>query len=72
MFGGVRRARKAGGTFVGAAAVIDHRGDDRSERVMDDDDLQAVGECGAEGVVGAEWSRQDPCGERDDCDGWQQ
>ena len=42
VLGGVRRAGKFGGRFVGADAIIDHRGDDGRKCVANDDDLQAV------------------------------
>ena len=48
VFGGVRRAGKSGGRFVGADAIIDHRGDDGRDGVADDDDLQAVRQRGAQ------------------------
>ena len=48
----VRAAGKFRRTFVGADAVIDHRGDDGREFVGHDDDLQAVGERGAQDVGG--------------------
>ena len=55
VLGGVRRAGKPGGAFIGADAIIDHGGDHRRERVADNDDLQAVGQRGAQDA-GA-----DPC-----------
>ena len=48
VLGRVRRAGKSGGRFVRADAIIDHRGDDGRERVANDDDLQAVGQRGAQ------------------------
>ena len=51
VFGGVRGAGKIGGTFVRADAIIHHRRDDGRECVGDDDDLQAVGQRGAQLVL---------------------
>ena len=38
------------GAFIRADTVIDHRGNDRRERVADNDDLHTIGESGAQDV----------------------
>ena len=48
------------GAFVRADAVIDHRRDHRRERVADDDDLQTVGQRGAQNILRAARHRLRP------------